>query len=609
MIANRYWIKFIRLISVYLFISAGPLVSRPPVHAAVPAIGPFSVVSPCTEANLRAAVTAGGTITFNCGGPTTITVATPLIISANVSIDGGGLVTISGNFTTGVFSSNNNLNVTLKDLSIINGHSSDQGAGLKVGFWNVLVIENVTFTGNVSLRDANACDGGGAIFIGGGSTATIIGSTFTNNQAQNGGAINSLRTDLTIRDSTFGNNQALHSPAMDSRGDCGGGGAVYIDGANSFSKASISLIERSTFTNNRTNNHGGAIFIGLYGNETLTLNNLYLSNNRAEKNTQGNAGTGGGVWFGRGDPGQPINPLILQNTTFAANHADTQGGGLWVDASAQLTNVTFSGNDATNPASLPADDWRRGNGGAIAENLLSGEAPLTLTNVTFASNSAGFNGGAIAGDALILRNTLFANNTGGNPWAIQQHCTNALTHQGGSFQFPDRNPSPWYWNETNCASNITVADPKLGALTDNGGYAPTRALLAGSPALNTANATYCPATDQRGVTRSLGGVCDAGAYEVVTKLAVSPLVVAVNDPAFTLAVQGDGFTGASQIEWNGSSLTTEFVNRFMVRATVSPATFNTPGNYPITVSGSALTAATVQVWPVAERLYLPVVRR
>lgn len=609
MIVHRYWIKFIRFISVYLFISVGPLVPQPPVHAAVPAIGSLSVVSPCTETNLRAAVTAGGTVTFNCGGPVIITVASPIIISTHVSIDGGGSVTVSGNSSTGVFSSNNNLTVTLKNLSIINGHSSDQGAGLKVGFWNTLNIENVTFTGNVSLRDANACDGGGAIFIGGGSTATISASTFTNNQAQNGGAINSLRTDLTLRDSTFSNNQALHSPAMDSRGDCGGGGAVYIDGANSFNKASTSLVERSTFTNNRTNNHGGAIFIGLYSNETLTLNNLYLSNNRAEKNTQGNAGTGGGVWFGRGNPGQPINPLIVQNTTFASNHADTQGGGLWVDASAQLTNVTFSGNDAINPASLPADDWRRGNGGGIAENLLSGEAPLTLTNVTFANNNAGFNGGAIAGDALILRNTLFANNTGGNPWAIQQHCTNALTHQGGSYQFPNRNPNPNYWNETNCAGNITIADPKLGALTDNGGYAPTRALLAGSPALNTANAAYCPATDQRGAVRSLGGACDAGAYEVITKLAISPLVVAVTDPAFMLVVQGDGFNGTSQIEWDGAPLTTEFVNRFTVRATVSPTTFSTPGNYPITVSGSALTSATVQVWPTAERLYLPVVRR
>ncbi len=62
-------------------------------------------------------------------------------------------------------------------------------------------------------------------------------------------------------------------------------------------------------------------------------------------------------------------------------------------------------------------------------------------------------------------------------------------------------------------SGITFADPKLAALTGNGGLTQTMALLAGSPALNFGVACPPPATDQRGVTRPQGGACDSGAFE------------------------------------------------------------------------------------------------
>ena len=69
----------------------------------------------------------------------------------------------------------------------------------------------------------------------------------------------------------------------------------------------------------------------------------------------------------------------------------------------------------------------------------------------------------------------------------------------------------------------TVADPALGLLANNGGKSLTHALLSNSPAINTGNpatpgsgSAACPATDQRGVPRSLGGRCDKGAYERVS---------------------------------------------------------------------------------------------
>ena len=59
-------------------------------------------------------------------------------------------------------------------------------------------------------------------------------------------------------------------------------------------------------------------------------------------------------------------------------------------------------------------------------------------------------------------------------------------------------------------------DPDLGPLADNGGFAPTHALLPGSPAVD--SGAGCAIADQRNVPRPMDGgsgspVCDMGAYE------------------------------------------------------------------------------------------------
>ena len=56
-------------------------------------------------------------------------------------------------------------------------------------------------------------------------------------------------------------------------------------------------------------------------------------------------------------------------------------------------------------------------------------------------------------------------------------------------------------------------NPLLGPLADNGGPTRTHALLAGSPAIDTAAGCPPPAADQRGVARPRGTACDIGAYE------------------------------------------------------------------------------------------------
>ncbi|HYF61936.1 MAG TPA: hypothetical protein VD886_03930, partial [Herpetosiphonaceae bacterium] len=265
------------------------------------ALGRLGPQTDCNATAIAAAIAAGGTVDVACASPTVISWANEVTITKNTTIDGHGTLILDGQNARRLLRSENNLRVTLRNLTIRNGRSGDQGAGIKVGFWNTFAASNVRFENNWSTKDTAQCDGGGAIFIGGGSTASIAGSVFVNNRANNGGAINSLRTRLSVTNSSFDQNKALHSDAMNGFGDCGGGGAIYIDGSrmpNDGGPDSLLLLG-NTYTGNTSNNHGGAIFAGLYSNETLLIDRSSFENNSVSR-AAGAAwsGTGGAIWYG-----------------------------------------------------------------------------------------------------------------------------------------------------------------------------------------------------------------------------------------------------------------------------------------------------------------------
>jgi hypothetical protein len=58
------------------------------------------------------------------------------------------------------------------------------------------------------------------------------------------------------------------------------------------------------------------------------------------------------------------------------------------------------------------------------------------------------------------------------------------------------------------------ADPLLGPLRDNGGFAPTLKPEIGSPAIDNGNDINCPGIDERGIARPQGIRCDLGAVEL-----------------------------------------------------------------------------------------------
>lgn len=178
--------------------------------------------------------------------------------------------------------------------------------------------------------------------------------------------------------------------------------------------------------------------------------------------------------------------LVVLDSTLAGNHGYVGGAVRAVtDRAVELRGVTISGNTSQTL------------GGGIALR-----SPARLHAVTVAGNRATTGGGIARIQYADVRvgHTIVA----GNRADAGTNCTRPLVSLGGNVEAG-----------TGCgfsaADDLQRTDPKLGALTSNGGPTPTRLLAAGSPAIDVGG--RCDPHDQRGAPRD--GPCDAGAYERV----------------------------------------------------------------------------------------------
>ena len=221
------------------------------------------VVSPCDQTHLQTALSGGGLVTFTCGGDIALT--STLIISINTTLDATGqTVTLDGQHSIQVLSINSGVALTVNNLTIASGSSSQGGAVSNNG---TLIVNKTTFTGNTvsnlggaiwsngtlivnsaTFFENTSGSGAGAIWVNNGGFGSVTNSTFSGNSASaDGGAIYNAGA-LTINNSTFsGNNTTAPS----------GGGA--IDGA-----AGVTLTNTVLANSTSGQNCGGAITDGGY---------------------------------------------------------------------------------------------------------------------------------------------------------------------------------------------------------------------------------------------------------------------------------------------------------------------------------------------------------
>jgi hypothetical protein len=259
----------------------------------------------CTSARVVAAVHEGGVIRFSCGAaPVTIPLRTTAKVhntSRQVVIDGGGLVTLSGQghrrilyldtcdpgqqWTTSHCQDQATPQLTIERLGLADGNSSGLlfdggGGGAIFDRGGRLRIVDSTFTDN-------RCDPTGPDLGGGAVRALsqyrslpvdVIDSRFTDNVCSNGGALSSIGVSWTVTGSSFSSNRAIGTganPAGAGTPGGGSGGAIYNDGDQMALR-----IAGSSFTDNHANEGGGAIFfVSDNRTGTLSIRDSLLSDN------------------------------------------------------------------------------------------------------------------------------------------------------------------------------------------------------------------------------------------------------------------------------------------------------------------------------------------
>jgi large repetitive protein len=399
------------------------------------------------------------TITFD---PSLVGGSTPGVDDGHLTLTNGELVVFSNVSIDGDVDGNGTPDVTID----ADGASNTRVLNVSA---DVVTLDGLVITGGNSIY-------GAGIVTAAGTDLTVRNSTITDNHV--GSGIRNVGT-LTLDHVTVSGNTS----------DADGGGIV-----NALSGAALHVIDSTIANNTAAFNGGGLVNTG--GN-SATLTNVTMYGNSAH-------GTiGGGAIYSGGD-------LTLTQVTITGNHADTNGGGLYIGPnSATITNSIIAGNDA----------------GGVSDDIIA-FSPV---------NYAGANVIGTGSDA------------DGSDHVIQTPTLGDLFAQVSSID-PDNNPA-------------TANSFQAGALADNGGPVKTVAINptgiahdAGSDAAAVYDDDANPATpdvaipaDARDLGRISGAHVDIGAFEqqaaqsfVVTTLADQ---LDSNDPHATLL----DFGGASDL--------------------------------------------------------------
>ena len=240
----------------------------------------------CTGAAVVRAVAQGGVITFRCG-PDPVVIAMPqtakvVNTSRRVVIDGGGLVTLSGEgqrrilyqdtcdqrqiWTTDHCDDQARPRLVVQHLTLAGGNSTGEsfeggGGGAIFDRGGQLKVVDTTFVGNRC--DRSGPDLGGAAVRAlsqyHGRPVYVVGSTFRGGRCSNGSGLSSIGVSWTVLNSVFVHNRATgvganppHSPHQPGGGS---GAAIYTDGNDYTVRVAGTLIQH-----NHANEGGAAIF-------------------------------------------------------------------------------------------------------------------------------------------------------------------------------------------------------------------------------------------------------------------------------------------------------------------------------------------------------------
>jgi len=413
-------------------------------------------------------------------------------LAANDGMNTGGGALILRNAASG----------TVQNCSFLNNqaplNSGDGGAINAGGSGVALIIDNCEFNGN------SCDDGGGALRLNGGSTCTITGTTFTENQAVvnsgDGGAImtTSSGVALIIDNCEFNGNScidaggAVRLGARESThtitgttftgnhivGDAGDGGAIKCDGDDS-----TYVLTDCSLIGNTAADDGAAVRYGPDRAELTVTNCSFIGNG---KDADGNVVGDDGVWSTNDDD---CGPMTFNNCLFADN-ACNDDRLIEVRAAFAFLNCTFIGNVGGDKPLIAVrgrgwDSTGDGTDDAVTDDSI-------IANCLFINNTM-LSDTKVIGDT---RNDVFA------PTVINCLFFGNLDENGETALNTDDNSV-----EVGTIDVSAVADAAQIMVDPAGDYHPA----VGSPAIDASDPATATEADIEGTAAV--GVRDVGAYE------------------------------------------------------------------------------------------------
>ncbi len=381
-------------------------------------------------------------------------VGTALTISAGpVLVSGLGLTGGAGSLVVGVAESvgggvlvTTPLPVTL-DLLQVTSNGAEVGAGVYLASGSNVTANAIEVSGNVATVEGGGIYSAGLLTLSGGAisdneaptgagllaelggTADLAGLQFTGNIATGDGGAALVRGGLTLEGSNLHSNRALRGGAMavtatgladvswsslDSNIATTLGGGVFAEGT--FVAFGVGLDDnRALYGGGVSLASGGGLNlteVTLLSNDATLGGGLHLLGSATvhASNLEGNtADTGGGAWVG------PTGGLTLTSSSIRNSFASNNGGGLWLEGTASLSQLGLHDNIAIDGAGLYAapastlilsdgnlrDNIATGAGGAL---YLATDANLDHLEI-FGNNAADGGGVYLASSTSLSLNT------------------------------------------------------------------------------------------------------------------------------------------------------------------------------------------------------------
>ena len=360
--------------------------------------------------------------------------------------------------------------VSFSGLTLSDGYAAEYGGAIMNNSTAAVTVVSSVLTSNVADKAGGAIDNhlGGAV--------EVRDSTLADNVSfESGSALNNNRDgSLSIVDSTVSSNSAAdvgldesvlgagaisNNAELDARGTITVTGSRIVDNAagGSRSGAAISndgagtlVVDLTTFTGNRTEVDGGAIFNGA-GEVTVTRSTF-----------SENAGESGGAIFNSVKDGH----MTVSGSTFSLNTASGRGGAIATGGTGSLTvtGSTFSKNSA--------DGW----GGAIVND---DKGSVAIANSSFTENS-GLNGGAFGNEGdgpVTVENSTFTKNSAfvtsllasGEGGGMHSNSSGEIVITGGAFTHNEARAGGGLGNEGGGTLTITGTRFSENAADENGG--------------------------------------------------------------------------------------------------------------------------------------------